>query len=60
MPEKAKAGKFRGYPHLHRLQFGLSDLLFKDKDIKCVLNPSLGREYETKKERASKPEKRSQ
>lgn len=57
LPEKAKAGKFEDIRTCIACNLGCLDLLFKDKDIKCVLNPTLGREFETKIEKAAQPKK---
>ncbi|HWQ80237.1 MAG TPA: FAD-dependent oxidoreductase [Anaerovoracaceae bacterium] len=57
MPNKAREEKFEDIRTCIACNLGCLDLLFKDQDIKCVLNPTLGREFECKTEKASQPKK---
>lgn len=53
MPNKAEKGQFDDIRYCIACNAGCLDLLFKDLPIKCVLNPTLGREYEGKPAKAA-------
>lgn len=57
MPNKAKDGKFEDIRYCIACNAGCLDILFKDQPIKCVLNPTLGRESECVTEKAAAPKK---
>ncbi|MDI3481206.1 MAG: hypothetical protein PWQ97_861 [Tepidanaerobacteraceae bacterium] len=46
MPNKAAAGKFEDIVHCIGCMQGCIERLFKNIDVKCLVNPSLGREIE--------------
>ena len=57
MPKKAQEGRFEDIRHCIACNFGCLGLLFEDKPISCVLNPTLGREAECEIKKAVKAKK---
>lgn len=55
MPNKAKAGKFEDIRYCIGCDNGCLGYLAMDQPIKCVLNPTLGREYEGEINKAVTP-----
>ena len=53
LPNKALAGRFEDIRHCIGCTVGCLGLLYKDVPIKCILNPSLGREEECKIEKTT-------
>lgn len=46
MPNKAKEGRYEDIKHCIGCNYGCLGILFSDNPIKCVLNPTLGKEWE--------------
>jgi len=55
LPNKVKEGRFEDIRQCIGCNVGCIGILFADKPIKCVLNPTLGRESEFKQTKATSP-----
>ncbi|HBE76799.1 MAG TPA: NADH:flavin oxidoreductase [Firmicutes bacterium] len=53
LPNKAKEGRFEDIRQCIGCNWGCLGILFADKPIRCVLNPTLGRESEYKQKKAT-------
>ena len=56
-PNKAKEGDFENIRRCLACNVGCLDLLFKNEQIKCVINPRLGLEYKGEREKVTNPKK---
>ena len=57
LPNKAKDGRFEDIRHCIACNVGCIGLLFGNVQIKCVLNPRLGLEFNGEREKVSMPKK---
>lgn len=57
MPNKAKEGRFEDIRHCIGCNYGCLGILFADKPIKCVLNPTLGNETTCEIQKTESPKK---